>query len=127
MRYYYLTIILILLFVSCQNSISDKVEFICENGNKKITIEIENGMDFLTYNKPSKTNFVVTNIDPVNLRIAGPGITILGTNKDKTAMQTEIKVTTNYLENDTLNIKVWYDNEDSQKVCEFKIPVNKAE
>ena len=106
---------------------SDKVELICENGNKKIAVEIENGMDFLTYDKASKTNFVVTNIDPINLRIAGPGITILGTNKDKTAMRTEIKVPTNYLDIDTLNIKVWYDNKDNQKICEFKIPVRKAE
>ncbi|WP_394748480.1 hypothetical protein [Spongiimicrobium salis] len=106
---------------------SNKVDLVYEDGNKKIEIEIENGMDFLTYNEPSKTNFIVTNINPINLRILGPGITILGTNNDKTAMRTEIKVPTNYLESDTLNIKVWYDNNDNKKRCEFKIPVKKSE
>jgi hypothetical protein len=113
--------------LSCQNSKSDKVDLICENGNKKIKIEIESGMNFLTYNKPTKTNFIVTNVDLINLRILGPGITILGTNKDKTAMRTEIKVPLNYLENDTLIIKVWYDNNDIEKRCEFKIPVKKSQ
>ena len=42
-------------------------------------------------------------------------------------MRTEIKVPANYLKNDTLNVKVWYDNEDNNKLCEFKIPVKKAE
>ena len=127
MKYYSLPLFLILSLVSCKYSIPDKVELICENGNKKIAVEIENGMDFLSYNISSKTDFVVTNIDPINLRIAGPGIKVLGTNKDKTAMRTEIKVPANYLDNDTLNIKVWYDNEDNQKVCVFKIPVRRAE
>jgi len=115
------------LFLMVSLSKSDKVDLICENGNKKIKIEIESGMNFLTYNKPTKTNFIVTNVDLINLRILGPGITILGTNKDKTAMRTEIKVPLNYLENDTLIIKVWYDNNDIEKRCEFKIPVKKSQ
>jgi hypothetical protein len=123
---YFLALNLILSFISCENSTSDKVELVCEDGIKKIEIEIENGKNFLTYNQPTKTNFLVTNIDPINLRIAGPGITILGTNKDKTEMRTEIKVPENYLENDTLTIKVWYDK-DNEKRCDFKIPLKKAE
>jgi len=127
MRFLFLALFLMVSLLSCQNSKSDKVDLICENGNKKIKIEIESGMNFLTYNKPTKTNFIVTNVDLINLRILGPGITILGTNKDKTAMRTEIKVPLNYLENDTLIIKVWYDNNDIEKRCEFKIPVKKSQ
>ena len=127
MRFLFLALFLMVSLLSCQNSKSDKVDLICENGNKKIKIEIESGMNFLTYNEPTKTNFIVTNVDPINLRILGPGIIILGTNKDKTAMRTEIKVPLNYLENDTLNIKVWYDNNDIEKRCEFKIPVKKSQ
>ena len=127
MRYLFLAFIIIFSLQSCKNAMSDKVDLVYEDGNKKIEIEIENGMNFLTYNEPRKTNFIVTNIDPIDLRIVAPGITIIGTNKDKTAMRTEIKVPLNYLESDTLNIKVWYDNDDNRKKAEFKIPVKKSE
>jgi len=127
MRYLFFTLILIFSLQSCQNSNTEKIELICKNGSKKIEIEIEDGANFLTYDKSTKTNFKVTNIDPINLRILGPGITLTGTNKDKTAMRTNIKVPMNYLKNDTLNIKVWYDRNDDEKMCEFKIPVKKAE
>ena len=80
----------------------------------------------MVYDQPTKTNFVVTNIDPINLRIAGPGITILGTNKEKTMMRTEIKVPSNYLDKDTLTIKVWY-GEDDKKRHDFQIPMKKSE
>ena len=126
MKNYFIALILILSTVSCKKSISDRVELICENGTEKITIEIENGQNFLVYDQPTKTNFVVTNIDPINLRISGAGITLLGTNKDKTTMRTEISVPLNYLDTDTLNIKVWY-NDDDKKRCDFKIPMKKAE
>jgi len=127
MTHYFFSLVLAFLFVGCQNSNADKIDLICEDGTKKVTVEFENGQDFLTYDQPSKTNFIVTNIDPINLRISGPGIKILGTNKEKKGMRTEIKVPANYLKNDTLNVKVWYDNEDNNKLCEFKIPVKKAE
>lgn len=127
MRHYIFSLVLAFSILGCQNSNANKVDLICEDGMRKVTIEIENGQNFLTYNQPLKTNFIVTNIDPINLRISGAGIKILGTNKEKTGMRTEIKVPANYLKNDTLNVKVWYDNEDNNKLCEFKIPVKKAE
>lgn len=109
--------------LSCQNSKSDKVDLICENGNKRISVEIENGRNFLTYDEPVKTDFIVTNIDLRNLRVYGAGIKVLGTKKEKTGMRTEIKVPSNYLKSDTLTVKVWFDNTDNSKFCEFKIPV----
>ena len=112
--------------LSCSNHLSNRATFICERGSQKIEIKIENDQDFLIYNQPTRTNFTVTNIDPVQLRIAGPGIKLLGTNKNKTSMQTEIKVMENYIDNDTLSIKVWYGS-DEEKRCDFKIPVKRAE
>ena len=124
---HYFFLVLAFSLLGCQNSRADKVDLICKDGTKKVTVEIENGQDYLIYDQPLKTNFIVTNIDPINLRISGAGIKILGTNKEKTGMRTEIKVPANYLKNDTLNVKVWYDNEDKSKLCEFNIPVKKAE
>ncbi|CAL2083912.1 hypothetical protein [Tenacibaculum sp. 190524A05c] len=119
-------ITLLLVLYSCSNSKLNKTDLTCGYENQKITIQIENGKEFLIYNQPTKTNFITTNIDPINLRIAGAGIRVLGTNKDKTGMRTEIKVLEDYIDNDTLNIKVWY-TKDNQKTCDFKIPIKKVE
>ncbi|MGS0523856.1 hypothetical protein ACU8V7_00365 [Zobellia nedashkovskayae] len=119
-------LILILTLVSCKNSKTEKNNLVYENGIEKIAIEIVNGQDFFVYNELTKTNFVVTNIDPINLAIFGPGIKILGTNKDKTAMRTEINVPSGYLDKDTLTIKVRY-GEGYKKGHDFYIPVRKPE
>ena len=120
------TILILLTFVvfSCKKESSKEVELIYEVGNQKITVEIENGQNFLEYNTPTKTNFILTNIDPYTLLIHGVGIRVLGT-KNNTIMRTEINVPDNYLENDTLNIKVWFDKE--KKSHEFNIPLKSVE
>ncbi|MFC4634037.1 hypothetical protein ACFO3O_08970 [Dokdonia ponticola] len=120
------TILVLLTFVvfSCKTESSKEVELIYEVGNQKIVVEIENGQNFLEYNTPTKTNFILTNIDPHTLLINGAGIRVLGT-KNKTTMRTEINVPNNYLENDTLNIKVWFNKE--KKSHEFNIPLKSAE
>ncbi|MEM9143889.1 MAG: hypothetical protein AAGA86_12950, partial [Bacteroidota bacterium] len=78
------------------------------------------------YDIPTRTDFVVDNIDLTDLTIQGAGIRILGTNKDKTAMRTEIKVPSNYLDKDTLTVKVRY-GEGYKKGYDFNIPVKKKE
>ncbi|PCJ92265.1 MAG: hypothetical protein COA50_15655 [Flavobacteriaceae bacterium] len=117
--------LLILVFVNCQNKKAEKVEFTYENGIEKIVMEIENGQGFLIYDQPTKTNFVLTNIDPFSLVIQGPGIKVLGT-KGKTIMRTEINVPGNYLEKDTLTIKIRF-GENYSKEHEFNIPLKKVE
>lgn len=114
-----------LLSVCCQNQETKKVELIYENGIEKIIVEIENGKDFLIYDQPTKTNFVLTNIDPMSLVVQGPGIKVLGT-KDKSTMRTEIKVPSNYLDKDTLTIKIRY-GENYSKGHEFYIPLKESE
>lgn len=120
------SIILILIFtlISCKNSKKDKVELVYENGIEKIAIEIENGKDFLIYDQLTKTNFIVNNIDPASLLIVGSGIRILGTDNNNTTVQTEIKVPSDFLDKDTLTIKVRY-GEGYKKGPDFQIPMKK--
>lgn len=94
-------IILVLTLIGCKNEETKKAELVYENGTEKISVEIENGQEFLIYDQPTKTNFVCTNIDPISLIIQGPGIKLLGT-KNKTTMRTEINVPSNYLDKDTI-------------------------
>ena len=118
-------ILFALIVVSCKQKRREHVQLVYNNGAEQISIQIKNGQDFLVYDKPIRTDFFVKNIDPINLTIFGPGIRILGTNKDKTAMRAEINVPSDYLENDTLTIKVRY-GQDYKKGHDFNIPVQKS-
>ena len=117
------TVAFVIFISSCKQ---EKVELVYENGNQKISVKIEDGKDYLFYDQPIRTDFVVENIDPISLAVLGPGIRVLGTNNDKTAMRTEINVPSNYLEKDTLTIKVRY-GEGYNKGHVFNIPVKKIE
>ena len=97
---------------------------IYENGNQKVEIRILNGNDYLEYNEPTEMNFVLTNIEPNTFSVYGAGIRILGT-KDGT-LKTEIKVPNNYLENDTLNVKVRFGKKPEEN-HEFNIPMKTTE
>lgn len=118
-------LVIISVFFSCLNKETGNVELTYENGAEKIKLELENGQEFLIYDRPTKTDFVLTNIDPMSLVIQGPGIKLLGT-RNKTIMRTEINVPSNYLEKDTLTIKVRY-GENYSKEHEFYIPLIKSE
>ncbi|UAB82257.1 hypothetical protein INR76_05715 [Marixanthomonas sp. SCSIO 43207] len=124
-KVYFLIILLITVIISCKNLESNKKDFICKNGSKTISVEMENGQDFLIYDKVIKTNFVCKNVDPVGLLIQGAGIRLVGS-KNKNIMRTEIKVPSNYLEKDTLTIMVRY-GENYKKECEFNIPIKESE
>ncbi len=114
---------MIFTILSCEKKASNKVDLTHEDGNQKITIELENGQQYLEYEKPTKTNFVLKNIEPNNFAVVGVGIKILGGNDG--TLKTEINVPKGYLENDTLNIKVRYGKEN--KNHEFYIPIKSTE
>ena len=113
-----------LTIYSCGNSKTEKTELVYENGNQKVEIQILNGNDYLEYDKPIETNFLLTNIELNTFSVYGAGIRILGT-KDGT-LKTEIKVPNNYLENDTLNVKVRFGKK-TEENHEFNIPMKTAE
>lgn len=120
-------VVFISAFSACKNlEEQENVSLVYEDGIEKITIEIKSGKDYLVYDTPTRTDFIVNNIDPITLTIYGAGIRILGTNKDKTAMRTEINVPSNYLDKDTLTIKVRF-GEDHKKGHDFNIPLKKSE
>ena len=119
-------VVFTITFSACKNLKEEKVVLVYEDGNERISIKIKTGKDYLVYDIPTRTDFVVNNIDPIDLTIQGAGIRILGTNKDKTAMRTEINVPSNYLDKDTLTIKVRY-GEGYKKGHDFNIPLKKTE
>ncbi|MCG2432229.1 hypothetical protein [Aequorivita xiaoshiensis] len=99
-------------------------ELIYENGIQKVEIKILNGNDYLEYDKPTKTDFVLTNIEPKTFSVYGAGIRVLGTKGE--TMKTEIKVPINYLETDTLNVKIRF-GEKPEENHEFNIPMKTTE
>jgi len=82
-------LVLLISIHSCKKNNSQEVELTYINGNEEVSIEIENNQHFLIYDRPTKVDFVLTNIDPFSLVVSGPGIKILRT-KNKSILQTEI-------------------------------------
>jgi hypothetical protein len=117
-------IIITIAINSCGKSETKKSELIYENGNQKVEIRILNGKDYLEYDKSTKTNFVLTNIELNSFSVYGAGIRILGTKNG--TMKTEIKVPSNYLDTDTLNVKVRFGKKQNENYA-FKIPMKTAE
>ncbi|MCL8009468.1 hypothetical protein M8845_18755 [Gelidibacter japonicus] len=117
-------IFLTLTIYSCENSKTEKTELVYENGNQKVEIQILNGNDYLEYDKLTETNFMLTNIEPNTFSVYGAGIRVLGTKNG--TMKTEIKVPSNYLETDTLNVKVRFGIKPEEN-HEFNIPMKTAE
>ena len=120
---FFLMLMLVFTSMGCNTNRNDVVNLIYENGNEKITVKFETGQDFLVYDQPTKTDFILENIDPITISVMGPGIKVLGT-RGENKMRTEIKVPSNYLEKDTLIIKIRY-GENYGKACEFQIPVKR--
>ena len=109
---------------SCGNIVSKKTELIYENGNQKVEIQILNGKDYLEYEKPTTTNFVLTNIARKNFIVIGPGIRVIGGTEG--VMNTSICVYKDKLETDTLKVKVVF-GKGSKENHEFYIPMKREE
>jgi len=117
-------IFLALSIYSCRSTEVKKTPFIYQNKNRKVEIQILNGNDYMEYNKPTKTNIVLTNIEAKTFSIYGTGIRILEIKGG--TIKTEIKVPQNHLATDTLNVKIRF----GKKVKEnhdFNIPMKKME
>lgn len=117
--------LLILTLNSCTRSKKNSSKFIYENGESSVELKILNGKDYLTYDTPIRTDFEWKNIDPKTGSIFGAGIKMLGTENGIT--KTEINLLSNYLESDTLNIKLRFKINGEQTGTEFNIPVKNGE
>ena len=96
-------------------------KFIYENGESSVEIKILNGNDYLTYDTPIRADFEWKNIDPKTSLIYGAGIKMLGTKNGIT--KTEINIPSNYLESDSLNIKLRFEINGEKTGTEFNVPI----
>lgn len=113
--------LLILTLNSCLNSNKNTSKFRYENGESSVELKILNGTEYLTYDTPIRTDFEWKNIDPKTASIFGAGIKMLGTENGIT--KTEINVPSNYLESDTLNIKLRFEINGEKTRTEFNVLV----
>ena len=110
---------------SCSESKKSTSDFKFEKGESSLELKIVNGNDYLTYNKPIRTDFKLENIDPNTLTIFGAGIKILTIENGIT--KTEINVPDNYLESDTLNIKLRFEINGKETKTEFNVPIKREQ
>lgn len=81
-------------------------DFVFERGNQKIELELENGLNYLTWNKTTRLKLKLQNINHKKLTFSGTGISMLV--KESNSSELFIKVTPNkeVFETDTLNLRV---------------------
>jgi len=110
---------LVILILNCCTE--SKYKFIYENGESSVQIKFLNASDFLIYDTPIRADFEWKNIDPKTGSIYGAGIKILETKNGIT--KTEINVPNNFLESDTLNVKLRFEINGEKTGTEFNIPI----
>lgn len=111
-----------LAFEKFDNFIHPSNSFMYQNGNQKIEMKISNGKDYLIYDEPTETEFIITNIEPNDVTIYGAGVRIIGNSNG--ILKTEITAQNNYTESDSLSVKISI--EKKEKV-EFNIPLKNIE
>lgn len=111
-----------LTFEKLDNVINSSNRFFYQNGNQKIEMKISNRKDYFVYDKPTETEFIMTNIEPNDVIIYGAGIRIVG--NDDGILKTEINVQKNYTESDTLTVKIRIGKKEK---LEFNIPIKNVE
>ncbi|ADY28775.1 hypothetical protein Celly_0944 [Cellulophaga lytica DSM 7489] len=111
-----------LTFEKFDNSIHPSNSYIYQNGNQKIEMKISNGKDYLIYDKPTETEFLITNIEPNDITIYGAGIRIIRNSNG--ILKTEITAPNNYNESDNLSVKISIEKKEK---IEFNIPLKNVE
>lgn len=99
--------------------------FIFQKGNQKVTLEIEDGVQFLKWNKKTKITIKTENIDNRKLSLSAPGLRLLnGATDDKNESTWEINAEKKYVKNDTLKLFIsGRDLKDSIWSHQFKIVI----
>lgn len=77
----YLVFLYIIIY-SCENKPDTNNEFVYKKNNKKIELILENNVNFLVVDQPTKTKFKTKNIDNQKLMVYGPGIMVNRESKD---------------------------------------------
>ncbi len=110
-------ILIFLTLFSCKKSNNTQSKLVYNIGNQKIEIEISNRNNYLEYNKPTITDFILTNIEPNKFSVSGCGIRMLKVINNK--VRTEINVPNQCGIENKLNIKVKFED----KYHQFNVPV----
>jgi hypothetical protein len=118
----FLSVLLLTFFlVNCNNSKPKTKKFVYEIEDSKVEMKIENGKDFLYYGTPTKTDFIMYNIDRSSLSVIGGGIRIVDIDEER--FKTEINVPENYFDNDTLNITIIFKKNGKKFKHIFLVPL----
>jgi hypothetical protein len=89
---------------NCKESKVKNTAFIYENANQSVEFRILNGGDYLEYNSSTKAVFLLKNIETKDFTVRGAGISMTESNHG--IVITKIKIPSNYLETDTLKIRI---------------------
>ena len=114
-------VISLLTLNSCLEFKDEPSMFFYENNKSSVELIIKNGNNYLIYDTPNRVDFKWINIDPKTSLIYGSGIKILEAKNNIT--KTEIGLPSNYLENDSLNIKLIFEVNGEKINTVFNIPV----
>lgn len=114
-----------ILLQSCENSQTEKVEYLFESGTSSVRLNILSGNDYLLYETPTRLDFEWTNIDPNTTMIGGTGIKMLGIQNG--ISQTEFTVPKHRLQTDTLHITVLFKKDGKRIPAAFHIPMRYQE
>jgi len=108
--------VILLVFLRC-NKKTTKSSYIYKNGNMQIEFKLLNQNKYIKYNEKTYSLFILKNIDPT-FSFIGPGIKFIKRSND--TIYTTIFVKKEYVNQDTLNIKLIIKN---KLVHIFKIPL----
>lgn len=103
---------------------AEQDDFIFQNGNQKLRLELENKKRYLNWNTKTKIKIHLENIDPQKMAFSAPGLTLLRNENTSTSSTLQITPDKTLIKNDTLKLFVRGTvQEDSIFVHQFKIPI----
>jgi len=81
-------------------------DFVFEKGDQKIELELENKINYLTWNKPARIKLKLQNINQKKLTFSGTGISMLTKESNSSELFIKVTPTKEIFKIDTLNLRV---------------------
>lgn len=106
----------------CVNDSKKSNSFIFHNNEDSLILKLDNNKNYLEFDTPTKASIILNNADKRNVKVLGTGIRFLSVKNN--TVQLEINVPSEFIKTDTLDIKVWFDNQTTKNV-NFYIPIKK--
>lgn len=103
---------------------AEQDDFIFQNGNQKLRLELENQKRYLKWNTKSKIKIHFENVDPKTMAFSAPGLTLLRDENTNSSSILQITPDKKLIKKDTLKLFVRGSvQEDSVFVHQFNIPI----